>query len=156
MLTINRLKDVINKENTSITEKISNVFLMIADSDVSFCNGDLTCFNKDNYDNYRYSNWLIKINKSINNTGRLEEFVLANIQHQEVLDIIISSYNDIGSKIIKRIMAQKYLYNYSINRILEDCDISLYSYYQFIKIGENIFLKNIEKELCYNTNYEKT
>ena len=98
MLTINRLKDVINKENTSITEKISNVFLMVADSDVYFCNGELTCFNKDNYDNYRYSNWLIKINKSINNTGRLEEFVLANIQHQEVLDIIISSYNDIGSK----------------------------------------------------------
>ena len=63
MLTISRLKDVINKENTSITEKISNVFLMIADSDVSFCNGELTCFNKDNYDNYRYSNWLIKINK---------------------------------------------------------------------------------------------
>ena len=156
MLTISRLKDVINKENTSITEKISNVFLMIADSDVSFCNGELTYFNKDNYDNYRYSNWLIKIDKSINNTGRLEEFVLANIQHQEVLDIIISSYNDIGSKIIKRIMAQKYLYNYSINRILKDCDISLYSYYQFIKIGENIFLKNIEKELCYNTNYEKT
>ena len=48
MLTISRLKDVINKENTSITEKISNVFLMVADSDVSFCNGELTCFNKDN------------------------------------------------------------------------------------------------------------
>ena len=94
------------------------------------------------------------------NTEKYVEKSINSILNQSYKNIELIIIND-GStdnseKIIKRIMAQKYLYNYSINRILEDCDISLYSYYQFIKIGENIFLKNIEKELCYNTNYEKT
>ncbi|MGN1399308.1 MAG: hypothetical protein ACI4WG_04850 [Erysipelotrichaceae bacterium] len=155
MLTIGRLSDVVKKTGISQKEKTANVFLLLRDLPVSFVDGRLRCAD-NGISNYRYSKWLITINAQSSGGSKLEEFVFADLQQQAVIEIIVGSFNGIGSKQIKRVMVERYLYNYPISKILTDCAVSLYSYYQFLKIGEMIFLKNIEKELCYNTNYEET